>query len=196
MGAHAAHHRPEPSGRRRSDLREVRRRALQQSQPEAHKSLRELRIARLLLRAIRQISPRSESLRTAMLLRQTANRLLPSALMFALALAAFCAALANLGEFANSAGALELAAALERGAMAEPGSLDRFVRDGADAGLVRACADAASRARLTLALAALRNADAARDISRKAPALRAGFEASEARLACSPLDGNAWLQWA
>lgn len=56
-----------------------------------------------------------------MFLRQLLNGFICSPLVFAISLAAFCVASANLVQFAGAASALNLAASLERGAKFEPG---------------------------------------------------------------------------
>src|SRR5437660_12396710 len=98
-----------------------------------------------------------------MFLRQLLYGSVCSPLVLAISLAAFCAASANLVRFAGAAGALGIAASLERGATLEPGYLNRFISERPLAALSAVCADAATRARLTLAAAALRDADASQD---------------------------------
>jgi hypothetical protein len=98
---------------------------------------------------------------------------------------------------AANADLFDLAASIEKRAQPDADYLARFV---ASKGLDRAsvdCGDSFTRASLTVNLAAL---DAAATTTNNAPladaAEKNAIRAAEHRLACNPLDGNAWLRYA
>jgi len=119
---------------------------------------------------------------------------LATALFAVLAVATAALALRSLTVVAAGADLVDLAAAIERGVEPEPGYLTPvvgsvdFARDDDD------CSDAATRANLTIAWAALtsRGGEALEGAALQAAAMRAAIR----RLACNPLDGNAWLRYA
>ena len=95
---------------------------------------------------------------------------------------------------AASADLTDLAASIEQGAHSDAAYLasvvgaDSFARDGDD------CSDAVTRARLTVAWAAM---DALAADAQKLQVVEAGaMRAALRRLACDPLDGGAWLRTA
>jgi hypothetical protein len=103
-------------------------------------------------------------------------------------------ALRSLAIVADGADLADLAASIERGVAPEGDYLARVVGAEGFAGDGDDCHDAMTRANLTIAWAAL-NA-----VAEDAPArndVRAGAtRAALRRLACDPLDGNAWLRYA
>ena len=106
---------------------------------------------------------------------------------------ALWAAGTNLLDFARNADTIYLARALERSVVPEASHVNRF-----DVGRLlqkKDCSDSGSRSRLTVAFAVLGEADSSRDPARVTDALHRAQEAAQARLQCSPVDGNAWLEW-
>ena len=98
--------------------------------------------------------------------------------------------------FAANADVFDLAAAIEKGAPPDADYLARFV---ASKALDRAsvdCGDPFTRANLTVNLAALEAATRAIDAPLIDAAQRNATRAAAHRLACNPLDGNAWLRYA
>ena len=90
----------------------------------------------------------------------------------------------------------DLAASIENQAQPDGGYLARFI---AARGLDRAsldCGDSFTRASLTVNLALLDAATKALDAPLTEAAGRSAIHAAERRLACNPLDGNAWLRYA
>jgi hypothetical protein len=97
---------------------------------------------------------------------------------------------------ATNADLIDLAASLESQAQPDADYLARFI---ASKGLDRAsidCGDSFTRASLTVNLAALDAATRALDVPASDVAERSTIRAAEHRLACNPLDGNAWLRYA
>ena len=89
---------------------------------------------------------------------------------------------------------LDLAASIEGGSPSEAAYLGQFV---ASHGLDQAstnCGDVFTRASLTVNLAALDAATTENNLPLADAALKAAIGAAERRLACNPLDGNAWLR--
>jgi hypothetical protein len=93
---------------------------------------------------------------------------------------------------AANADLLDLAVAIEQGSAPEADYLARFVAAGGLAGGSDDCNDAVTRARLTVAWAALKAAPAADLEARRELAMAA----ARRRLNCDPLDGNALLRYA
>ncbi len=90
----------------------------------------------------------------------------------------------------------DLAASIEKQAQPDADYLARFI---ASKGLDQAsldCGDSFTRASLTVNLAALDAATKALDVPASDVAERNAIRAAEHRLACNPLDGNAWLRYA
>jgi len=90
----------------------------------------------------------------------------------------------------------DLAASIENQAQPDAGYLARFI---AARGLDQAsldCGDSFTRASLTVNLALLDAATKALDAPLTEAAGRSAIHAAERRLACNPLDGNAWLRYA
>jgi hypothetical protein len=99
-------------------------------------------------------------------------------------------------QFASNADTFDLAASIEKGELPDAGYLARFV---GSAGLDRAsidCGDPFTRASLTVNLAALQAATEEINVTLMDVAERNAIRAAEHRLACNPLDGNAWLRYA
>ena len=97
---------------------------------------------------------------------------------------------------AANADLFDLAASIERQAQPDADYLSRFV---AGKGLDQVsldCGDSFTRASLTVNLAALDAATKALDVPASDAAERNVIRAAEHRLACNPLDGNAWLRYA
>lgn len=95
---------------------------------------------------------------------------------------------------ARNADLVDLAASIESGSSPGSSYLAGFV---ASHGLDRAstnCGDAFTRASLTVDLATLDAANAETNLPLADAALKAAIGAAERRLACNPLDGNAWLR--
>jgi hypothetical protein len=102
----------------------------------------------------------------------------------------------DLAALARSADARDLAASIERGIQPDPAYLARFVAADGPAVASGDCGDAATRSRLTIGLAALDAAERADDLSRRDAAVQDALDFAKLRLACNPLDGNAWLRFA
>ena len=97
---------------------------------------------------------------------------------------------------ATNADLIDLAASLESQAQPDADYLARFI---ASKGLDRAsidCGDSFTRASLTVNLAVLDAATKALNAPLTEAAGRSTLRAAEHRLACNPLDGNAWLRYA
>jgi hypothetical protein len=89
-----------------------------------------------------------------------------------------------------------LAASIEKGAEPDADYVSRFAWDkGLDHPTTR-CNDVYTRARLTVALAALGAASKANDPRFRDAAEKNALDIAEHRLSCNPLDGNAWLRLA
>ena len=131
-----------------------------------------------------------------MYLQRVVSGMLFSPLLLGLSLVTFGLAARNVVRFGVSADVIDLAASLERGHAMEEGYISNFIANRPGFDDFGGCGDAASRARLSVALAALREADLSDDGARVTLALERAEAASRARLACAPTDGNAWLQWA
>ncbi len=126
----------------------------------------------------------------------TAVSLIASPVLLMIALAVAGLSVRALVLFAAHADVFDTAAAIEKGARPDADYLARFV---SLAGLDRAsvdCGDAYTRASLTVNLAALAAAVDANDAALIDAAERNAVRAAERRLACNPLDGNAWLRYA
>ena len=102
----------------------------------------------------------------------------------------------DLAALARSADARDLAASIENGIQPDPAYLARFVAANRPADARGDCGDAATRSRLTIGLAALDAAASADDLSRRDGAVQDALDFARLRLACNPLDGNAWLRFA
>ncbi len=122
----------------------------------------------------------------------TAATLVTSLMLTGISLAVACLAVRTLILFAANADLLDLAAAIEKGAQPDAAYLARFVGSGAPIG----CSDPVTRASLTVNLAGFEAATTALDASLINSAERNARLAAERRLACNPLDGNAWLRYA
>ena len=97
---------------------------------------------------------------------------------------------------AVNADLFDLAGSIETQAQPDADYLSRFI---ASKGLDQAsldCGDSFTRASLTVNLAALDVATRALDVPASDVAERSTIRAAEHRLACNPLDGNAWLRYA
>lgn len=97
---------------------------------------------------------------------------------------------------ATNADLFDLAASIEKQAQPDADYLSRFV---ASKGLDRAavdCGDTFTRASLTVNLALLDAATKKLDAPLAEAAGRSAIHAAGHRLACDPLDGNAWLRYA
>lgn len=126
----------------------------------------------------------------------TASSLIASPILFVIAVAVAGLSVRTLFLFASNADIFDLAASIEEGELPDADYLARFV---AGAGLDRAsadCGDAFTRASLTVNLAALEAATEASEATLIDAAERNAIRAAEHRLACNPLDGNAWLRYA
>ena len=119
-----------------------------------------------------------------------------SLILTAIALAVACLAVRTLIQFAANADLLDLAAAIEKGAQPDAAYLARYVASAAPDGGSIGCSDPVTRASLTVNLAGLEAATNALDTTLIDAAERNARRAAERRLACNPLDGNAWLRYA
>lgn len=118
-----------------------------------------------------------------------------SPLLLAASLATLLAVASNIWSLAAGAGVIDLASSLERGAAPDHEYIQKFVAARDVQNRDANCGDAYSRAALTVSLASLRDASRV-DGGVAGPALERALAAAQARLSCSPVDGNAWLQWA
>ena len=116
------------------------------------------------------------------------------ALSLAVSLAALWLALADIAHFSQTADIVDLSASLETGHGAQAAYLAKFTADHDALERAEDCTDAVSRARLTVSLAQLRQVDQS-DVFQVTPALLRVIAMARARVLCSPVDGNAWLQW-
>ncbi len=126
----------------------------------------------------------------------TAASLITSPILFVIGVAVLSLSVRALVQFASNADVFDLAASIEKGALPDAAYLARFV---GSAGLDRAsidCGDPFTRASLTLNLAALEAAIDESNVTLMDVAERNAIRAAEHRLACNPLDGNAWLRYA
>jgi hypothetical protein len=129
--------------------------------------------------------------------RKTATAaFIASPILFAIAVGVACLSVRALALAAVNADLFDLAGSLETQAQPDADYLERFV---ASKGLDRIsldCGDSFTRASLTVNLAALDAATNALDVPASDVAERNAIRAAEHRLACNPLDGNAWLRYA
>ncbi|MGD0720280.1 MAG: hypothetical protein ABR970_04445 [Roseiarcus sp.] len=122
--------------------------------------------------------------------------LIAALLLVVIAIGTLAQSISGLAAFARGADVRDLAASIETGAAVDPAYLARFV---ADNGLGRPsndCGDALTRSRLTVGLAAMAGAQKGGDWTRIDAAETDALEIAGRRLACNPLDGNAWLRYA
>ncbi len=126
----------------------------------------------------------------------TAASLITSPILFVIGIAVAGLSVRALVQFASNADVFDLAASIEKGELPDADYLARFVES---AGLDRVsidCGDPFTRASLTVNLAALEAATKTIDVTLIDAAERNAIRAAEHRLACNPLDGNAWLRYA
>ena len=128
--------------------------------------------------------------------RLSAARIIAAPILFFIAVGLVIQCGFALASFAKAADVRDLAASIEKGFQPDADYLSRFVRDN---GLDRPssdCGDALTRARLTISLAALDAAGKGFDLALIDAATKTALESARHRLACDPLDGNAWLRLA
>jgi hypothetical protein len=126
----------------------------------------------------------------------TVAAFIASPILFVVAIGVAILAARSLALSAVNADLFDLAASIERHTVPDADYLARFV---ADKGLDRAsvdCGESFTRASLTVNLAALDAATKTVDVPLSDAAERNAIRAAEHRLACNPLDGNAWLRYA
>ena len=97
---------------------------------------------------------------------------------------------------AINADLFDLAGSIERQAQPDAEYLSRFVASKGLDQVSSDCGDSFTRASLTVNLAALDAATTALDVPASDVAERNAIRAAKHRLACNPLDGNAWLRYA
>jgi hypothetical protein len=123
-------------------------------------------------------------------------RVITAPVLFLIAVGLIIKSIAGLASVALNADTRDLAASIEKGLQPDADYLFRFV---SSKGLDRAsgdCGDAITRARLTVALAALEFAIKGNDMALLDAAEKNALEIAGHRLSCNPLDGNAWLRFA
>ena len=125
-----------------------------------------------------------------------ASRLIACPILFSIVIGMIIESMRALASSAGGADTLDLAASIEQGIRPEPGYLARFVENNGLDHPSSACGDALTRARLTVALAALDAAIKANDGTLIEAAERNALAIAKRRLVCHPLDGNAWLRYA
>ncbi|MGD0187777.1 MAG: hypothetical protein ABSC25_21365 [Roseiarcus sp.] len=126
----------------------------------------------------------------------TAVALIASAILFVIAVGVAGLSARALALSAANADLFDLAASIERQAQPDAYYLSRFIASkGLDQASI-ACGDSFTRASLTVNLAALDAATKTLDVPLADAAERSAVRAAEHRLACNPLDGNAWLRYA
>jgi hypothetical protein len=126
----------------------------------------------------------------------TSVRVASSSVLFATAVAVAALSLRALALFALNADVYDLATSIEKGTSPDAKYLAAFV---SRAGLDRAssnCDNNFTRASLTVNLAALDTATAESNAPLTSAALENAIDSAARRLACNPLDGNAWLRYA
>ncbi len=128
--------------------------------------------------------------------KTSAAAFIASPILFAVALGIAGLSARALALSATNADLFDLAASLESQAQPDADYLARFI---AGNGLDRAsaeCGDIFTRASLTVNLAVLDAAIKALDAPLANAAEKSAIRAAAHRLACNPLDGNAWLRYA
>jgi hypothetical protein len=125
-----------------------------------------------------------------------AGRLFVNVIMVIATMAAAALAWRSLFMFVKTAPLRDLAMSIETGAHPDSAYLLTFIRN---QGLDRPdsdCADSLTRAELTVALAALTTSAREKNNESVTTSANVALRVVEHRLACSPLDGNAWLRYA
>ena len=128
--------------------------------------------------------------------KTSAAAFIASPILFVVALGVAGLSARALALSATNADLIDLAASIEKQAQPDADYLARFI---AGKGLDRAavdCGDTFTRASLTVNLALLNAATTALDAPMAEAAGRSAIHAAAHRLACNPLDGNAWLRYA
>ena len=128
--------------------------------------------------------------------KTTAAAFIASPILFVIAIGVAGLSARTLALSAANADLFDLAASIEKQAQPDAEYLARFI---ASKGLDRAsvdCGDSFTRASLTVNLALLDAATKKVDAPLADAAERSAIRAAEHRLACNPLDGNAWLRYA
>jgi hypothetical protein len=129
--------------------------------------------------------------------RKTATAaFIASPILFVIAVAVACLSVRGLALAAINADLFDLAASIETEAQPDADYLSRFVASKGLDEVSLDCGDSFTRASLTVNLAALDAATVALDVPATDAAERGAIRAAEHRLACNPLDGNAWLRYA
>lgn len=128
--------------------------------------------------------------------RNSATALVASPILAILVIAIVAQSTWALFGLAADADARDLASSIENGHRPDPAYLAQFAKgvglDDASFG----CDDSATRARLTISLAALDGATKDNDVPRLDAAEASVVASVKSRLRCNPLDGNAWLHYA
>ncbi|MGA2494073.1 MAG: hypothetical protein ABSF67_14140 [Roseiarcus sp.] len=128
--------------------------------------------------------------------KTTAAAFIAAPILFVIAVGVAGLSARALALSAANADLLDLAASIEKQAQPDADYLARFI---ASKGLDRAsvdCGDSFTRASLTVNLAVLDAATKTLDAPLVDAAEKSAIRAAAHRLACNPLDGNAWLRYA
>jgi hypothetical protein len=128
--------------------------------------------------------------------KPTAAAFIASPILFVVAVVVAGLSARDLALSATNADLFDLAASIDKQAQPDADYLTRFI---ASKGLDRAsvdCGDSFTRASLTVNLAVLDAATKKLDAPLTEAAERSAIRAALHRLACNPLDGNAWLRYA
>ena len=128
--------------------------------------------------------------------KTTAAAFIASPILFVVALGVAGLSARALALSATNADLFDLAASIDKQAQPDAGYLARFI---AGKGLDRAsldCGNSFTRASLTVNLAVLDAATKKLDAPLTEAAEKCAIRAATHRLACNPLDGNAWLRYA